>query len=89
MRFIKRYEDLLDTSDAIFQDSRKFDTVLPRKIYAMILVLVDERKPVNYLSLYLQQDCDPFTELPASVKNALMIYTRSQLPNNESDRTGI
>lgn len=69
--------------------SRKFDTVLPRKIYAMILVLVDERKPVNYLSLYLQQDCDPFTELPASVKNALMIYTRSQLPNYESDRTGI
>lgn len=38
-------------------------------VIAMILVLTNVLNPVNYLSLYLQQDCETFTELPAGVKN--------------------
>lgn len=74
MRFIKRYEELLDTFDAIIQDSRDPEVqgirhcATQKDVIAMILVLADVLKPVNYLSLYLQQDCGTFTELPARVK---------------------
>jgi hypothetical protein len=35
---------------------------------AMILVLTDVLKPINYLSLYLQEDCGVVSELPTRVK---------------------
>ncbi|XP_052260782.1 E3 SUMO-protein ligase KIAA1586-like isoform X2 [Dreissena polymorpha] len=74
VRFISRYEQLLDTFDALIEDSREPEvqgirhSATNRGVIAMILVLADVLKPVNYLSLYLQQDCGTFTELPARVK---------------------
>lgn len=74
LRFVKRYEELLDTFDSIIQDSRDPEVqgirhcATQKDVIATILVLADVLKPVNYLSLYLQQDCGTFTELPAKVK---------------------
>ena len=74
VRFIKRFEELLDTFDAIIDESRDPEvqgirlSATRKDVIAMILVLADVLKPVNYLSLYLQQDCGTFTALPARVK---------------------
>lgn len=73
VRFIRRHEELLDTFDSLIEASRDQEvqgircSATRRDIVAMMLVLADVLKPVNFLSLYLQQDCGTFTDLPARV----------------------
>lgn len=74
MRFISRYECILDTLDALIVSTRdpEIEGIRARatsqKIVLTILVLTDVLKPVNFLSLYLQGDIGYFTNLPERVK---------------------
>ncbi|XP_053383488.1 uncharacterized protein LOC128549841 [Mercenaria mercenaria] len=77
LRFTARFESLLDTIDALVYDSHDADILgirnhmMRQEFVATVLVLSDMLRPVNYLSLYLQEDCGTFTELPGRVQQCL------------------
>ena len=86
VRFIERYEALLDTLDSLIQDTKEPEltglriSMTTPSIVMTVLVLADILKPVNFLSLYLQHDVGTFTELPARVhkcQDDLRIITAS------------
>lgn len=76
-RFIERYEPVLDTLDNLYAEFKQPEVfgvqhfTTRRDIVAMILLLCDVLKPVNYLSLYLQEDLVNFTHLETRVKQTL------------------
>ncbi|XP_033751309.1 uncharacterized protein LOC117335439 [Pecten maximus] len=74
-RFISRYTCILDTLDSLYEERREPDimgvrqSVTIKSVVATILLLTDILKPVNLLSLYLQEEHIRFTMLPSYVKN--------------------
>ena len=77
VRFIDRYEALLDTLDSLYAESKQPEVfgirhfTTRRDVVAMILLLCDVLRPVNFLSLYLQEDQVNFTHLDSRVKQTL------------------
>ncbi|KAL5008565.1 hypothetical protein ScPMuIL_014146 [Solemya velum] len=73
-RFVNRYECILDTLDGIYEEKRDPEVMgirgntTNKMIVATILLLCDILKPVNMLSLYLQESNIRFTSLPNHVK---------------------
>ena len=74
VRFITCYEPLLDTLDNLYAEFKQPEVfgvrhfITRRDIVAMILLLCDVLKPVNFFSLYLQEDQVNFTHLDSRVK---------------------
>ena len=77
VRFIERYESLLDALDNLYAEFKQPEVfgirhfVVRRDIVALILLLCDVLRPVNFLSLYLQEDQVNFTHLDTRVKQTL------------------
>jgi hypothetical protein len=73
VRFVGRFEAILDTLDSLIEETKEPEltgiriSMTQPGVILTVLVLVDILKPVNFLSLYLQEDCGTFTELPARV----------------------
>ncbi|XP_053392551.1 uncharacterized protein LOC123566599 [Mercenaria mercenaria] len=99
-RFISRYVCILDTLDAIYAEKREPEirgirqNVTDKNIVATVLLLCDILKPVNMLSLYLQEENVNFTSLPERVKvtidsltSLVAIYRRysGNLVNSETE----
>lgn len=65
----------MDSLDSIVESKKEpelrgiRDSMVRTDIAATALVLADILKPVNFLSLYLQEDCGTFTQLPTHVKS--------------------
>ncbi|KAH3865862.1 hypothetical protein DPMN_028906 [Dreissena polymorpha] len=74
-RFVSRYVCILDTLDSLFAEKRDPEIqgiracITEKRTVATILLLCDILKPVNMLSLYLQEATVNFSELPAHVSN--------------------
>lgn len=74
VRFVERYEVILDTMDTLITETKDPEIVGIRskvtntQYVFTILLLADILKPVNMLSLYLQSDIGYFTNLPDRVK---------------------
>lgn len=92
-RFISRYVCIVDTLDSIYSDKKEPEVygirlaATDKKTVATILLLCDILKPVNILSLYLQQENINFTSLPVNVKATtdaltMLIETYEQYFNN-------
>lgn len=73
-RFVSRYNCILDTLDAIYDDRKDPEvygirvSATNKSLLAGTVLLCDILKPVNMLSLYLQQEDINFTTLPIRVK---------------------
>lgn len=74
INFYFRYKCILDTLDGIYEEKRDPEVMgirgntTNKMIVATILLLCDILKPVNMLSLYLQESNIRFTSLPNHVK---------------------
>lgn len=74
MRFSNRYECILDTLDALLEDTREPEIEGIRakatnpEIILTILLFTDVLKPVDLLSKYLQSDCGFFTSIDERVR---------------------
>lgn len=74
IRFSKRYVQILDALDEIYdlkKEPEVFDLrmiLTQRDVVAMILLLCDVLRPLNFLSLYLQDPHIRFTSVDTRVK---------------------
>jgi len=74
MRFIDRYVSIVDALDAIYDKKKEPEVfglraIITRKdIVAMILLLCDILKPVNILSMFLQDPCIIFSTVESKVR---------------------
>ncbi|XP_078327996.1 zinc finger MYM-type protein 1-like [Crassostrea virginica] len=95
-RFVSRYTCILDTLDAIYDEKKDPEilgirfNVTKKPLLAGIVLLCDILKPVNMLSLYLQEQDINFTTLPMHVKETTDIlheligkYQENQLDETE------
>lgn len=77
IRFIARFETLVDTLDGIIESTQEPELqgikngMMKKDIAVTTLLLTDTLEPVNFLSLYLLEDCRTFTQLSRRVKCCL------------------
>lgn len=97
--FFFRYNCILDTLDAIYDDRKDPEvygirvSATNKSLLAGTVLLCDILRPVNMLSLYLQQEDINFTTLPIRVKETTDLlhqliekYNRNQLDDTEYDK---
>ncbi|XP_033729688.1 uncharacterized protein LOC117318867 [Pecten maximus] len=97
VRFIERYESVLDALDQIYQQKREPEVfglrsiLVQKNVVAMICVLSDVLKPLNHLSLYLQKTdvvlCNVEEKVKATVTD-LEVIKETYLEFQENNHIG-
>ncbi|XP_033759500.1 uncharacterized protein LOC117341747 [Pecten maximus] len=97
VRFIERYESVLDALDQIYQQKREPEVfglrsiLVQKNVVAMICVLSDVLKPLNHLSLYLQKTdvvlCNVEEKVKATVTD-LEVIKETYLEFQENNQIG-